>query len=440
MGNENEINKDLVETTQQFLPDELHDTDGESQIYNLEDEFAKTKKNRNLPMYFFMLGFAIAVIIGTVLFTAYINERKDKAPLKIDEFQDLRLKELLNSSKNVETDLEKQRRELDELKINKQNALLNLKDRYIVKRQAIMNQTLTDEETDNKIAELKKAEARDAQRISKRYDRWIAQKTQGIGNLKTKVGKDQNSIKKTMESKGIVGDNYNELQNLKMRSIHKTKNREINSLKRYQNRQIRSMKTQLDPWFKSKQINKIIKTGPRYARLSVNSFDDLMVKEGVASNKEFMTLKKKINNQYLLIRRIRLIPFEHSLPGTFRRINVLHASIVNDYEKMRKNLLTVIKKKNRELSMHHYALDRLLEKRPESGYILDSRQPSSMVVYMKKVIKVRSGIKALVFRKDDEYIGKIKFYYRYGELRARVIEVARNKKIQPYDRILIKMK
>jgi len=45
----------------------------------------------------------------------------------------------------------------------------------------------------------------------------------------------------------------------------------------------------------------------------------------------------------------------------------------------------------------------------------------------------------LVFRQDDQYIGKLKFFQAKDGIRARVLEIQENTAIQPFDKILIRV-
>ena len=44
-----------------------------------------------------------------------------------------------------------------------------------------------------------------------------------------------------------------------------------------------------------------------------------------------------------------------------------------------------------------------------------------------------------IFRNDDEYIGKISLFKSSGGYKGKVIEVAPNKKIEPFDKILLNL-
>ena len=107
MDNDNKVKKNAVEkNTEQihkevmlFLGDELerihHSSTG--QAYDIEKEYAKTKKNHS-PFSALMLTGCFLVVIGIAfVMTRVINSRNEDITVSLSEFDDLNLKNLLNT-------------------------------------------------------------------------------------------------------------------------------------------------------------------------------------------------------------------------------------------------------------------------------------------------------------------------------------------------------
>ena len=47
MGNDKQIKNELSKAGSRFLPEEIINVDGGSEVYSLEHEFARSKKNKN---------------------------------------------------------------------------------------------------------------------------------------------------------------------------------------------------------------------------------------------------------------------------------------------------------------------------------------------------------------------------------------------------------
>ena len=114
--------------------------------------------------------------------------------------------------------------------------------------------------------------------------------------------------------------------------------------------------------------------------------------------------------------------------------------IVNDYENLWFSLVVKIKTKNSEIEDYRAALDAVLKERPESGYIISAANPAKISIHINRLITVHEGDTGQVFRADDQYIGKIQFYKTPEGMRAKIISLAGNNKMKPFDRILIKIK
>ena len=97
MANDNEVKKDLA-LGSKFLPTEIANIDGGSEVYSLENEFSKTRKNKNWLVFIIVLVFILLIAAFTSIFTYYTSEKDKNIDVSISEFNDLRLKEILNSS------------------------------------------------------------------------------------------------------------------------------------------------------------------------------------------------------------------------------------------------------------------------------------------------------------------------------------------------------
>ena len=108
MGNDNKINQTNEQRHKEvllFLNDELNrlQTVNSSNSYDLEREYAKTKKNRS-PFVMLLLGISIIVVfLLSWGLTAYINTKNQEITVNLSEFEGLNVKNLLDSVNKVQT-------------------------------------------------------------------------------------------------------------------------------------------------------------------------------------------------------------------------------------------------------------------------------------------------------------------------------------------------
>ena len=98
-----------------FLQEADHLRAEKPKLYDLEEEFARTKSNRSFRTLFLVLGFVIAALGVTLALTLFLQNQSRKVPVDISDFQDVNLKDLLSSAVNNENELDKANRALTDM-------------------------------------------------------------------------------------------------------------------------------------------------------------------------------------------------------------------------------------------------------------------------------------------------------------------------------------
>ena len=110
MDNDNKIKNTKQSTDQRhkevllFLNEELNrlQTQNISQSYDLEKEYAKTKKNKSLFSVLILFISLTVVFLSAWGITAYINKQNQKITVNLQEFEGLNIKNLLDSVSKVQ--------------------------------------------------------------------------------------------------------------------------------------------------------------------------------------------------------------------------------------------------------------------------------------------------------------------------------------------------
>ena len=108
MGNDNKINQTNDQRHKEvllFLNDELNrlQTNKTSDSYDLEKEYAKTKKNKSPFSTLLLLISMLVVFVSAWGITAYINSKNEEITVNLSEFEGLNVKNLLDSVAKVQT-------------------------------------------------------------------------------------------------------------------------------------------------------------------------------------------------------------------------------------------------------------------------------------------------------------------------------------------------
>ncbi|MBU2514993.1 hypothetical protein KJ966_27040 [bacterium] len=443
MGNEIEI-KDLDIRSTSFLPTEIKDIGGMTEIYSLEDEFAKTKKNRNLLLYFSILLFFVVVVGSAFLFSIYIQDMNKTVEINISEFEDLRLKEVIDSARSHENNLDLLLIKLEILKIDQQKKILEVKQKYYKRELDTLDLELSGKETGRRLAQIKVAEKREIAGVERTFQSQINEKTQEIDKIKEEIAKKEMAKKdaEETEKKSTSVSNVDRLNALKMEELKKNNDSGVVSLREYYVNYITYLKNLYNPVFKSQKIDQILQSkGNTQTKEDVRGFHPIYQSEGIINQGEYEAVQSKADESKHLMSRVLMIPYENSVSPTLKKINAITNSVESDYENMLNRFAAVLNYKNKVIDQYHSAFDYTLSDKPESGYVINADNTNNIHVHLNKIFQNPINSTALIFREDNKYIGKIEITRvdRDNVIRAKLVNLAQNQTIKPFDKILLEI-
>ncbi len=439
MGNDIEI-RDLDLKSTSFLPTEIRDIDGITDIYSLEDEFAKTKKNKNLILYL-SIGLFFAVVIGSAFaFSLYIQEKNKIVDINISEFEDLRLKEVIDSARSHENNLDLLLIKLEILKVDLQKAVLKVKQKYHRRELILLDKELSVKTMDKGLSQIRTAEKREITAVTRSFQVQIKGKTQEIEDIKNELA--EKKAKEEQAGKIKTISNVDKLNALKMEELKKSNDSGVVSLKDYYEDYTRYLTSVYNPTFNSSRVKSIIKTWKTInAEKQVRGFHPIYQQEGIINISEYRSVKEKSSDNQFLLSRMKRVPYKNSMAPALVTISSISSSIESDYDAMLQRFASVLEYKNSIISNYQSALSHFLSGKAENGYIVNAASEKNIHVQLNEIIQTPINLTAIVFRADNEYIGKIKFTRidRNNILRAKIIGLAENKTIKPFDKILLEI-
>lgn len=446
MANDNKMkkkkdeSKEIVSLAGKFLPEEIVNSDGRTEIYSLEEEYAKTRKNKNWFVIFTVVGFILFISLITYLIYNYSTDKDRNIEVNITEFDDLRLKEILNSTRITDNNIQLAKNDIIKLQVEMRNAILEVNNRYLQSQNALLDKGYSDAEVKSRLALLKKEEEAEVNSIKKKYDGLISEKRAYVSSVEQEKIKALRELEKQSKKFGKFSDE-NKVYEQKMKMLTESSQSGLALMANFYERYVRYIIQKYNPLFSSGEVKSALdRNMKRDEALNLKGYDDLYQKENIISKKRFDETRQKIYDQNILIQRLIGVGYENSVPVALRTIDNLSHSIVNDYETLVFSLLSTVKEKNSELEDYRIALDAVLKEKPESGYIISAKDTSKISVHINRLIPVHDGDEALVFRTDDLYIGKIILYRTSDGIKGKLDSLAGKEKLRPFDRILIKVK
>ncbi len=439
MGNENKVTDLVRRSKEAFLPDELR-PDDQQQVYSLNEEFAKTRKNRSFMFVLKVLVFLVFIIAAAYFGAKLIEKLKQDEDVHITEFEDLRLRDLFDNASGYQSELNSARDGLDTLRLRMQEDILSVKNDSARERESLLARHLPAAETEAQMKKIGEREEVRVKAVQDGYQRKITAKEGDISRLNEKIAAANKDMKVSVHKADSIMGNYQKLHNIRMERQKAAYEREIRDLKDYYQRYIAALILKYNPVFKSQRIEEILRTAPSATAdvPRLHNYSDILRKEHAFSRADFEKLRKNFEDYAVLMDRMRQIPYENSVPPTLIKIDALSRSVSDDYEKLWTALVSVIAKKERMLQNYRYAFEYHGTLFPENGFIIDPRDGEMVRIQLSRVHTVKSGDTGLVFRDDDEYIGKIEFVVSATDTTAKIVDLAENKKLRPFDKILIK--
>ncbi|MBN1898499.1 MAG: hypothetical protein JW827_06950 [Spirochaetes bacterium] len=418
MDDENKV-KAIVESKKSFLKDVFRALEDKPKVYDLQEEFAKTRYNRNYKFYIFVFAFIAALIFFTILITSYVNYRSTRVTFQISEFEDVNLSELLDTVKKNEKKLKDTKQEMANIHLELEKKIQTIRKKYAARKEAVYQQDLDSDEEKEKIASINTRENKDIAKIRSQYKSTISSKQQKMTEIQNDINQYDRQLQEATRKAEEMLNNYKRLHKIKMEQQRK------------------ELTLKYNPWFHDPALKDVVyaKFNPELNKtIYLRPFEPDVEKKKVFTVTEFNTLRKEITGQSLIIKRLRKVPYENSVAPALAQLEYLTRSIINKYERLWSSLA----RKTKLLNNYNYAFSHLARVQSETGYIIDPSDEENILVFVPLIHDIKPGDQGLVFRTDDDYIGRVEFFAYEGEIRAKVIEMEEKKTIDPFDKILIK--
>ena len=443
MGNEDKVKYDKHEidrSSSNFLPEEIKDIDAQAEVYSLDKEFAKTKKNKNYKVHLFVAGFVLVIVGLTYLYTASLNENNLNVEVDIKEFEDLRLKEVLQSARSGQNNVELFKMQLQILRVEMLNAVLGVRKDYLNRELALVAQELPQGQLQEKVSVLREGEKKTVKNVQARYTRRIRNKRAQIWDIETELKAEQKKINDKKKS-GFF-QNEDRLYKLKMKKLRQTQKNGVVALKNYYENLRRFVILKYNPVFRSAKLKTVIsqyRDDKAIEEISLHGYRQSLKTEVGITQSNFNDLRTNIDRDLRLIKRMLNVPYKNSVSPAIKAIDGSTRNIVKDYEKLWSGLAVSLDGKTNQLEAYKYAFRRTLESSNlERGYVLDGRNEKNVLVHMLNSSAIQTGDAATLIRgKEQNHVATVEFFRKDGLLRAKVIEKPQGSKLEPLDKIIM---
>ena len=435
MENDKQMNGSNLERLKNiFLSDDLLAKNTKPEVYSLSEEFSKSKRNKAVLVYALIILY-VTVIGCSVYFLTTIEENKNKRiEVSIAEFRQFNLMELLAEKKENEEKLAQLQLELEEFRKQSMEQIKKLSPREQQKAITALNEKMKALEED--------------------YYRQIRDKEAALAELERSIAIEKQKITASARESEAVIKNYQNLSQMqqgenqrlkieyegKIAKLNMDYRAEIELLKQDNQKLIEELTLRYNPQFTRGEVATALNS--RLGRVQDNTryrFNRLLSDEGILNEQEYLEIQKKVENHTIILKGLQGVGYHNSVPLALNRLGQLIRSAVTDYEKLWGKLVELVKEKNETIDSYEYALKYLAMTGRETGYVIDARNPNRLVIFIDQIYPVRKGDFAYIFKDDATPIAKIELNPEKGRITAKVKEVLKPAKIEPFDKILLKL-
>lgn len=478
MVNDNQIIEDrrllTHEATTLFIREEIgHNAPPE--LYDLDQEFANTKHNRNKVITISLIVFTTLSIAAAYGVTRYIEYQNSRIPISIDAFEDVNLREIFDTAKKHEKEMQDARRDLEDLYQGKEAAINALKESAERKKDVVETENPPD-----KAAQLRRIDRELEENIKIEEAVWDAE----IAKVQARIDRIQEDIdsydtrilEKAKEQEELINNQQKRFDMEMEKSVeyYEKKIQEIQEGHASQLESINRNNQEIIETIKVKHIEEVSRLENLYNPELDDDFDFLVDYEQPELKQYYLNVKNinpvifdeeildKDNVQARLdqlvlaentFKKLREIPYYNFPDSALQYLETQYNRSVGHYAQVIKNVAPVIEGKNSiiekrnalissqysELEQIDFFLKSYVKGNRINGVIIDPR-PRNMKVYIDPIYEVYSNTVGFVFRNDSDFIGTIKFKEHDGNLVA-VIDQLLNKDrgIKSFDMILIQL-
>lgn len=500
MDNEDKI-RDLepIKGTSTFLPEGTQKSIDKPQQYEFEKEFGKTKKNRHPLVTLSFLLFIIIIGVSAIAFSIYIQDESKKVTIEIEDFEDVGLQEILDQSARNENNMRRAKRRLEDLNKQMAEEIKSVEDFANQEKELILNRNISDDEKNRLTAEIDRKTDQAIKEIRAKYEPLIAEVQAEINAIQALIdkydtrfleqaraqeevlnsqkrlyeiekeelikyyeGRIEELTKQNEEKERQVQEHYTDLIELIKRNhadelwaLNEAHTGEVQRLTAEHQNETATLIARYNPVYEDPNLIQILRVygdseaAPlvQGALYKLSEQYNILSSEGIASFTEMQQTWKDVLYAAYLLERLMKVPFINSVKPSINSLQSLSGNIVGRYDRILKETESVLTEKNNKIgyestvvdSMYH-AFSHYVQQNNENGFVIDARDDSKILVFIDPLYTVTDGDKGIIFRSDDELIGRVRFEVYERETVAVVEElITDNNPIQPFDKILLQI-
>ena len=466
MVDDNEIRQVVRNRSEQFLDEARKATRKDGQVYDLEKEFAKTRKNRSYRVVVVTLVTIAGLVFASLAATGIIRHQTAAMPVDVKPFEDLNLGDLLDTAKKSEADLEQAKLDLSRLQAAEKTALQAIDHDLAASLDAITARHYPKaDEKKRKAQATAQAEAQ-KKAVRARYDGQIADAKARVASIQATIDSFDKRFSEQTRKQQEVLNSQARLFDLEKQNLIATYSGKIGDLEAALATEQQSSKRQRDSLAASytERWNPVFDEPDTLPLLSgftlkddvkapaVASLPSVLFESGVLGTKDAAGLDASYGNLLLLSGKLRGISYVNSVPPALDRIEYearLQYGVFRGA--LERSGAAIVDQRNRanaaeaKAASAEAALERItwaaaayLQNSRQDGCLVDCRSTDQMTVVLSSSAKIVDGSLADIRRPDaKDATARIAFYLKDGATYAKLVSIAAGASLRPFDTFVL---
>ncbi|MFW6368140.1 MAG: hypothetical protein ACOCZ9_00250 [Spirochaetota bacterium] len=367
MGDDREITRLVEESKMVFLREAMEDYRSKQTEYDLEAEFAKTRRNRTLVVPLVIISMVLVFAVAGVATAVYTDRGIETVELDVEEFEDVTLRDVLDSWLLVERRIEDIETRIGVLE-NERDIALRMVERSLERSIDLVNaRDIGEDELENRVAEVESEHEQELSAIRDEYQDQIGELEDELSELERRREEefDEDEVEAALDRQDLVDDQERlfELEKERLEEFYQERISELRSaydqdlenhdefsadlrealVERYE-QEI----ADLEDAHEEEIEELILKYNPELSEGDIAALLDEDVPEtgellghgelfgdtGAVSEGELEDLRGELSSLSEILGWLRDIPFENSVPNALEHLDARSDAVANEYERM----------------------------------------------------------------------------------------------------------
>ena len=345
MGNDIQVNQLIDTTKESFLNVPFSHEPAGGEFYNLETEFAGTKKNRSYFVTLLMLGFFALVGAGAWILYLAIEEGNKKFDVQVVDFEELKIREAFDALQKDRATLATLTREIqrlsDEFRQQEQRITLDISN----KKEAFIQSGLVDASTSS--GQIASEGLKQLEILRNLYLPQLETKKLELQGLQEKVATQESDLAPLLQGREAFTNNQQKLFDRQREDLATFYENRLNSQKNEwtrivqqqeraravliktlndrRERELADQEIKYNPLFEDPKIVSLV--GEVIAPNGTKPLTDpgILIREGVLTQEYLDSITADFDDLRFLMAELKKIPYVNSIPGVLQAVDSLAA-------------------------------------------------------------------------------------------------------------------